>query len=194
MSTGYQIVEQDALHYVTFQIVKWVDIFTRKVYRDIVIDSLKYCQTNKGLEIYAFVIMSNHIHILLRSDIGKLSDTIREFKSFTAKQILLAIDTESESRRDWMLNLFEFAAKQHKRNEKYQIWTHENHAELIYSDKFIIQKINYIHDNPVRAGIVENPEDYLYSSAMDFAGKQCLLDIVQMIMPMDKLPLMRTVR
>jgi hypothetical protein len=65
--------------------------------------------------------MSNHIHILLRSDIGKLSDTIREFKSFTAKQILLAIDTESESRRDWMLNLFQFAAKQHKRNEKYQI-------------------------------------------------------------------------
>ena len=194
MSTGYQIVEQDALHYVTFQIVKWVDIFTRKVYRDIVIDSLKYCQTNKGLEIYAFVIMSNHIHLLIRSDIGKLSDTIREFKSFTAKQILLAIDTESESRRDWMLNLFEFAAKQHKRNEKYQILTHENHAELIYSDKFIIQKISYIHDNPVRAGIVENPEDYLYSSATDFAGKQCLLNIVQMIMPIDKLPLMRTVR
>ncbi len=194
MSTGYQIVEQDALHYVTFQIVKWVDIFTRRVYRDIVIDSLKYCQSNKGLEIYAFVIMSNHIHILLRSDIGKLSDTIREFKSFTAKQILLAIDTESESRRDWMLNLFEFAAKQHKRNEKYQIWTHENHAELIYSDTFIIQKISYIHDNPVRAGIVENPEDYLYSSATDFAGKQCLLNIVQMIMPIDKLPPMRTVR
>jgi REP element-mobilizing transposase RayT len=194
MSTGYQIVEQDALHYVTFQIVRWVDLFTRKVYRDIVIDSLKYCQSNKGLEIYAFVIMSNHIHILLRSNIGKLSDTIREFKSFTAKQILLAIDTESESRRDWMLNLFEFAAKQHKRNEKYQIWTHENHAELIYSDKFIIQKISYIHDNPVRAGIVENPEDYLYSSATDFAGKQCILDIVQMIMPIDKLPLMRTVR
>jgi REP element-mobilizing transposase RayT len=194
MSTGYQIVEQDALYYLTFQVVRWVDLFTRKVYRDIVIDSLKYCQSNKGLEIYAFVIMSNHIHILLRSDIGKLSDTIREFKSFTAKQILLAIDTESESRRDWMLNLFEFAAKQHKRNEKYQIWTHENHAELIYSDKFIIQKINYIHDNPVRAGIVENPEDYLYSSATDFAGKQCLLDIVQMIMPIDKLPPMRTVR
>ena len=81
MSTGYQIVEQDALHYVTFQVVKWIDVFTHKVYRDIVIDSLKYCQTNKGLEIYAFVIMSNHIHILLRGDIGKLSDTIREFKS-----------------------------------------------------------------------------------------------------------------
>jgi len=85
MSTGYKIVEQDSLHYITFEIVRWVDIFTRKVYRDIVIDSLRYSQENKGLEIYAFVIMSNHIHLLIRSDIGKLSDTIREFKSFTAK-------------------------------------------------------------------------------------------------------------
>ena len=113
---------------------------------------------------------------------------------FTVKQILLAIDSESESRRDWMLNLFEFAAKQHKRNEKYQIWTHENHAELIYSDKFIFQKISYIHENPVRAGIVENPEDYLYSSARDFVSKTCLLDIVQVYIPTEKLPIMRTVK
>jgi REP element-mobilizing transposase RayT len=194
MSTGYKIVDQEALHYVTFQVVNWVDLFTRQVYRDIVIESLKFCQVNKGLEIYAFVVMSNHIHILLRSSIGKLSDTIREFKSYTAKQILLAIEMEQESRRDWMLNLFEFAAKQHKRNEKYQVWTHENHAELIYSDNFIFQKINYIHENPVRAGIVENPEDYLYSSARDFAGKSCLLDIVKVYMPTEKRQLMRSVR
>jgi REP element-mobilizing transposase RayT len=148
------------------------------VYRDIVIDSLRYCHQHKGLEIYAYVIMSNHIHLLIRSSIGKLSNNIREFKSFTAKQILLAIDSESENRKDWMLNLFEFAAKQHKRNEKYQIWTHENHAELNYSDKFIFHKISYIHKNPVRTGIVENPEDYIYSSARDFAGKTCFLDIV----------------
>jgi len=192
MSTGYKIEEQDGLHYVTFQIVEWVDIFTRQVYRDIVIDSLKYCQQNKQLEIYAFVVMSNHLHLLLRSGIGKLSDTMREFKSFSAKQILLEIESETESRKDWMLNIFEFAAKKHKRNEKFQVWTHENHPELIYSDKFLFQKMNYIHDNPVRAGIVENPEDYLYSSARDIAGKACLLDIVQV--PTEKLPLMRTVK
>ncbi|GHV58754.1 hypothetical protein FACS1894182_11750 [Bacteroidia bacterium] len=82
--------------------------------------------------------------------IEKESDTIREFKSFTAKKILEAVHTEAESRREWMLNIFEFSAKQHTRNEKYQVWTHENHAEIIYSNKFIDQKINYIHDNPVR--------------------------------------------
>lgn len=194
MSTGYKIEDQEALHYVTFQIVNWVDIFTRQVYRDIVIDSLKFCQANKGLEIYAFVVMLNHIHILLRSSIGKLSDTIREFKSFTAKQMLLAIEMEAESRRDWMLNLFEFAAKQHKRNEKYQVWTHDNHAELIYSDRFIMQKINYIHENPVRSGIVEKPEDYLYSSAKAFADLPCMLDIGNMLFPIQKIPLMRSIR
>ena len=78
MSTGYQIIEQDEIHYLTFQVIKWVDIFTRKVYRDIVIDSLRFCQDHKGLEIFAFVIMSNHVHLLVRSSIGKLSDTVKE--------------------------------------------------------------------------------------------------------------------
>ena len=177
MSTGYNIVNQEASYFVTFQIVNWIDLFTRKIYRDIVVDSLRYCQQNKGLDIFAFVVMSNHLHLLIRSQTGKLSNTIHDFKSFTAKQILLAIETENESRREWMINLFEFAAKRHKRNERFQIWTHDNHAEEIYGNKFIEQKINYIHDNPVRAGIVEKAEDYLYSSARYFAGLDCMLEI-----------------
>ena len=180
MSTGFKTVNQDALHFITPTIINWVDLFTRKVYRDIVIDSLRYCQQNKGLEIFAFVVMSNHLHLLIRSKIGKLSDTIHDFKSFTAKQILQAIENGQESRREWMMNLFEFAAKRHKRNEKYQIWTHENHAEEIYSNDFIAQKIKYIHENPVRAGIVEKAEDYLYSSAKALAGLDCLLEMSQM--------------
>ena len=182
MSTGYKIIEQDKLHFVTFQVVRWIDIFTRRIYRDIVIDSLRFCQQNKGLEIYAFVVMSNHIHLLMRSESGKLSDTIREFKSFTAKKILETINTETESRRDWMLNLFEFSAKQHKRNEKYQFWTHDNHAEIVYGNKFMDSKINYIHENPVRAGIVANAEDYLYSSARSYAELDGVLDVI--VVPM----------
>ncbi|MDQ3191579.1 MAG: transposase [Bacteroidota bacterium] len=67
MSIGYQIKEQDKLHFVTLQVVEWVDIFTRQKYRDIIILNLAYCQKNKGIEIYAWVIMSNHIHLLVRS-------------------------------------------------------------------------------------------------------------------------------
>ena len=181
MSTGYHIKDQEAVYYVTFQIVNWIDIFSRKVYRDIIIDNLRYNQQHKGLEIYAFVIMSNHVHLIIRCGKGCLSDTIREFKSYTAKQLLKAIDSKEESRKEWMINLFEFAAKKHKRNEKFQIWTHENHAIEIYSNAFFFEKINYIHQNPVRAGWVKNAEEYLYSSARFYADKNCLLEIVQVI-------------
>ena len=194
MSTGYQISEQDELHFVTFQIVKWIDVFTRKVYCDIVIDSLRFCQQNKGLEIYAFVIMSNHLHLLMRSEIGKLSDTIKEFKSFTAKKILEAVNTEAESRKEWMLNLFEFSAKQHKRNEKYQVWTHENHAEIVYGNQFMDSKISYIHENPVRAGIVEKLEDYLYSSARNYAGLDGVLEIMIIPQTVERIGLMRSIK
>jgi REP element-mobilizing transposase RayT len=179
MSTGYQIKEQDKLYYVTFQVVRWIDIFTRRIYRDIVIESLAFCQKHKGLEIFAYVIMSNHIHILMRS-LNNLSNTIHDFKSYTAKKILETIQTGKESRRDWMLNLFEFSAKQHKRNEDHQFWTHENHAELIYSEKFVGQKVNYIHENPVRSGIVTKAEDYLYSSARNYAELENVLDVIKL--------------
>lgn len=105
--------------------------------------------------------MSNHIHAILRSSTLKRSDTIKEFKSFTAKKMLEQMTNENESRREWMLSEFEFAAKKHKRNEKFQVWTHENHPIILYSNALIQQRINYIHDNPVSSGIVANQEDYL---------------------------------
>jgi len=138
--------------------------------------------------------MSNHVHLVIRCGRGKLSDTIREIKSFTARKILDAIDTESESRREWMLNIFGFCAKQHKRNEQYQIWTHENHAQIIYSNGFMDQKIKYIHENPVRAGIVERVEDYLYSSARNYAGFEGLIEVEGIYSPIEKIPLMRSLR
>lgn len=187
MSTGYKIVEQDESHFITLQVVRWIDIFTRQIYRDIIMNSLTYCRQNKGLEIYAYVIMSNHVHLLVRSNQGCLSKTIKEFKSFTAKEILKALHSSEESRKEWVLNLFEFSAKQHKRNEKYQLWTHENHAEITYNNSFIAQKIRYIHNNPVRADIVEHAEDYLYSSARNYAGLSNLLEIDVLFLEGDKL-------
>lgn len=179
MSQGYQIKDQSAAHYLTLQIVQWVDIFTRKIYRDIVIESLRYCQKEKGLEIYAYVIMSNHIHLLVRSGNENLSGTLRDLKSYTSKEILKAIIEKNESRRDWLLMIFKYAAGKHKRNNTYQLWTHENHAEEVYSNKFIDQKLEYIHNNPVRSGIVANPEDYLYSSARNYADLESVLDIIE---------------
>jgi len=177
MPTGYQIKEQDKLYYLTLQVVEWVDIFTRQKYRDIIIENLIFCQKNKDLEIYAYVIMSNHIHLLCKSGTGNLSNTLRDFKSYTSKQILKQILEGVESRKEWMLKVFKMAAAKHQRNSEYQFWTHENHAVHVYSNKFIDQKVNYIHENPVRAGMVEKAEEYVYSSAKNYAGETGLLSV-----------------
>ena len=178
MSTGYKISEQESVYYLTFQIVGWVDIFTRKIYRDIAIESIIFCQQNKGLELYAYVIMSNHIHLLARSLKGDLSGVIRDFKNHTGKKFLEVLLSSIESRRDWMKLVFEYHGK-YKKKQRNQVWSHKNHAEYIYSQKFIEQKVDYIHNNPVRAGIVVNPEDYLYSSARNYAGLDNLLEVVK---------------
>jgi REP element-mobilizing transposase RayT len=179
MPKGYQINDQTTPYYLTFQVVYWIDLFSRQVYRDIVIDSLRYCQREKGLEIFAWVIMSNHMHILARSATGQLSSTIRDFKKFTSKAIVQnVLNGNAESRKEWMLRLFRHAAKRQNKAGEYQVWTHENHAIETTSNAFIESKVEYIHENPVRAGIVQKPEDYIYSSAPVYAGNQGLIDII----------------
>ncbi len=178
MSTSYKIKDQEGLYFLTFQIVGWVDIFTRKTYRDIAIESFKYCQTNKGLEIFAFVIMSNHIHLIARSLQADLSGFIRDFKNHTSKAFLETLESKDESRRDWLKLVFEYHGK-FKNKQTFQVWTHENHAEHLFSQKFIEQKLEYIHKNPVKAGIVEKPEDYLYSSARNYADMDNVINISQ---------------
>ena len=177
MSTGYKIHDKDGAYFLTFQIVGWVDLFSRQEYRDIVIESLKYCQKEKGLNLFAYVIMSNHIHLLAQSEVGNLSGFIRDFKNFTSKRFIDFINCEKESRSDWLKLVFTYHGK-FKDNQKFQVWTHEKHAEHIYRLKFIEQKVNYIHNNPVRSGIVDNPEDYLYSSARNYAGLNSLIEVI----------------
>jgi REP element-mobilizing transposase RayT len=183
MSTGYQIKDQDALHFLTFQIVDWVDIFTRKIYKDIIIDSFKYSVDHKSLQIFAYVIMSNHVHLMIQSSNGCLSDCIRDIKKFTSKKIIQTILNTPECRRDWMINRFKFNASHHNSNKSYQVWTHDNHAIQLYSNEFIRQRIEYIHNNPVKAGIVQYPEDYLYSSARNYASLEAPIDIPILVLP-----------
>ncbi len=178
MAEAYQIKDQEAVHFLTFQVVGWVDVFSRKTYRDIVIDSLHYCVSNKDLIVFAYVIMTNHVHLIVRSAGGQLSDTVRDFKRFTSNKILSEIAArDDESRREWMKVVFEYHARFNKRVGNRQFWTHENHAVELSDAAMVDSRLNYIHDNPVRAGWVENPEDYLYSSARTYAGLSGLLEI-----------------
>ncbi len=182
MSRNYKFHDQQRAYFVTFTVINWIDVFTRRDYKDILVESLKYCMANKGLEVYAWVIMSNHVHLIIGIGDKPMQDILRDLKRHTSKTILKAIeDNPPESRRDWMLHQFEYAGRYNPNNEHYQFWQQDNHPIELWSKAVIDQKLDYIHDNPVKAGWVETPEHYLYSSARDYAGIKGLLDIQLLI-------------
>ena len=179
MSDTYAIKDPMATYFITFQVVNGVDLFTLKKYRDIVVKSFNSCIREKDLSVHAWVIMSSHVHCILGSKGGKLANLVKEFKRNTAVSLLECILLEPENRREWMLQVFHNSARRHERKHDYQVWNREIHALMI--DPLVPsmkkEKMNFIHENPVRAGFVYKPENYLYSSARDYAGTKGLIEI-----------------
>ena len=102
---GYKIRDQYAVHFITFSVIEWIDVFTRKDYANIIVDSLNYFKVNKGLKVHAWCIMTNHLHLMLSASLPEstLSDIIRDFKKFTSYKILKAIEENPrESKKKWM--------------------------------------------------------------------------------------------
>lgn len=183
----YAIHDQAKPHYLTWTIVDWIDIFTRQRYRDIVIESLKYCIEHKGLTLYAYVIMSNHIHLIACAQEGfSLSGITRDCKKFTSKAIVESIHSEPESRSSWLSPLIQAHGMLNPNNKFNQVWQQESHAIELSDLRRFYQKLAYIHMNPVKAGIVLEPEHYLYSSARNYAGLSAVLDVTLIeIVPLD---------
>ena len=172
MGDSYKINNNDGIYFITITVIGWVDLFTRKEYRDIIIESLKYCQNNKGLVLYAYVIMSNHVHMMISVEEGfEAQNIVRDFKKFTSKEIIKRIKEIGESRRVWLLNKFKYEAHRVLRGKDYKVWKDGYHAKELNSAEMIEQKLNYIHNNPVEAGIILSPEEYLYSSAKNYADQ-----------------------
>jgi REP element-mobilizing transposase RayT len=179
MSTKYKATSTEEAYFITITTVGWIDVFTRLNQKYILINALQHCQQNKGLEIYAYCIMSSHIHLLCKATNGFiLSDVMRDFKKYTSKKIVQTINEESESRREWMLRLFQKACAHLKREQEYKVWQDGYHAEIVETNWFIKQKINYIHNNPVKEKIVTLPEDYYFSSARNYASLENDLDVI----------------
>ena len=173
----YIISNQNSIYFLTFTVVGWIDVFTRKEYKLEIVNSLNYCIKEKGLTVYAWCIMSNHIHLIARAKEGyRLSDIIRDFKKFTAKLIIKMIETEPESRREWILNQLKYAGRNLNRIKKYKFWKDDNHAIELESH-MIDGRLDYIHQNPVNSIIVEEPEHYLFSSARDYAGFKGMIKV-----------------
>lgn len=137
------------VYFLTLTIVDWVDIFTRPVYKHLIVDSLNYSIAQKGLKVYCWCLMSNHLHLIAGAENEEsLSDILRDFKKFTSKAIIDAIKVVPESRRDWMLNIFWYAGKNNKKIKNYKVWQDGNDAKEIHMTEFLEEKMEYIHNNP----------------------------------------------
>ena len=180
MSRKYKFYNPEGLYFVSFATVNWIDVFTRNIYRDIVVDSLNYCIKEKGLVVYAWVIMTNHVHLIIRSKSLPLEAIMRDLKSYTSREVVKAItENPQESRKEWILWMFKRAGKKNANNTNFQFWQQHNQPIELGREAFDIEKyVDYIHENPVKEGFISKQEDYLYSSAMDYAGCKGLVRIV----------------
>jgi REP element-mobilizing transposase RayT len=179
MGRKYAIRSQDHFYFVTFTVIEWIDVFTREEYRNIFIDSVKYCQKEKGLLVGAWCIMTNHIHMAIASNSSnRLEDIIRDMKSYMSRHIRKHMQQNQwESRKRWMLDIMGKAGIAKTNNKDFQFWQQHNHPIELSGNSIIQKRIDYIHENPIKAGFVENPSDWLMSSARDYEGIQGPIEI-----------------
>ncbi|HNP18601.1 MAG TPA: transposase [Fulvivirga sp.] len=178
MSRNYKFYNKEGLYFVSFATVYWLDIFVRDLYFDLIIKSLDYCRKQKGMEIYAYCIMTSHIHLIFRAKESNPSVLMKEMKTYTSKKLQEAIKLNpQESRKEYLLWLMERAGQKNSNVKYRQFWQQHNHPIELWSPTVIDQKVDYIHQNPVEAGFVNEAEHWKYSSAIDYAGGKGLLEI-----------------
>jgi REP element-mobilizing transposase RayT len=182
MSRNYKFHNPEGIYFVSFAVVYWLDVFTRNEYKDHVIESLDFCQKNKGMEIIAWCIMTNHVHLIFRDKHQKPEKLLGDLKRFTSRVLVNAIrENPRESRKEFLLKKFKEAAIESSNVKHSQFWRHDNKPIELWSNKVITEKINYVHNNPVEAGYVFRPEDCKYSSAVDYSDEKGLLDKILMV-------------
>ena len=159
MRSRYKAREPEGRYFVTSTIVGWLPVFTTAACCDILVSSFEYCRQHKGLKLYAWVIMENHFHAIVAAP--DLSRTMGDLKKFTARSLLEQLRSEH---REWMEERFAWLCARHKTSE-HQVWQEGFHPQRVMSDAMMLQKLEYIHLNPVCRGLVASPEHWRYSSA-----------------------------
>jgi len=178
MSRKYKFLNKEGLYFVSFATVYWIDVFVRQEYFNKLVESLQYSREKKGLEIYSWCIMPSHVHLIFRSKEGNPEQVLGKLKEYTSKQLQdLIKESMVESRKEWLSWMFKQAGKKSSNVKSGQFWQHNNKPIELWSQEVIDQKIDYIHNNPVEAGFVREPEHWNYSSAIDYSGGKGLLEI-----------------
>jgi putative transposase len=169
----YRICDEKAPHFLTCTVLNWIPLFTRPQTAGIILDALRYRQEEHDWKIYGYVILENHLHMIVQAE--NLAVELPRFKSYTARKL---IDHLKECRAERLLQQLAFFRKDYKREDRdYQCWEEGSHPQLIENEQVLRQKLEYIHQNPVKRGYVDEPEHWRYSSARDYAGVAGLIPI-----------------
>jgi putative transposase len=180
LSNEKPIIPLDSCYFLTLNIVDKIDLFVRPAYKQVVADALNYFIQNQGLQLYAWCLMTSHVHLVLRAKDGAAPAFFeRDFKKYTAPALLKTIEMEMDFRRGWMLQRFEDYGMSLRRMEKYHLWQNCSSPLRIGNDqpRLLMDRITHVHENPVREGIVDQAEAYLFSSARDYTGIRGLVAV-----------------
>ena len=169
----YRIIDNSAPYFLTATVVNWIPLFGATAVAQILLDSLRFLQSNNRLTLYAYVIMENHLHLVASS--SHLSKEMGNFKSYTARR---AIDHFKQRGAQHILDQLAFHKKRYKNDREHQLWQEGSHPQRIQGIEMMRQKVEYIHNNPVKRGWVDLPVHWRYSSARNYAGLEGLLDVI----------------
>ena len=167
MRSHYKFVDSEkSLYFLTFTVIEKIPVFTNSKYCDVIIENFEFYRRERGLQIFNYVIMDNHVHVIMSHN-EDISKAVQDLKKYTAKQILEILEHDS---RRWIKLLMKFFKKPHKTKSIFQFWEEGSHPELIQGQKMFNQKVEYIHNNPVKRGLVLEDKDWYYSSARNLYG------------------------
>jgi len=169
----YKILNEAYPYFHTLTVAGWQPVFTRRESVQILFDSFIWLQENTDFKLHAYVVLENHLHFIASS--CQHSKRIQQFKSFTARQIL---DLLAQRNATTLLKYFAYYKRKHKTESHYQFWQEGSHPEEMANSTLLMQRIAYIHNNPVKRGYVDLPEHWRYSSARAYLGQASLLPIV----------------
>ena len=168
----YKIYDNNFPYFISSSVVSWIPLFKHKFAAEILVKSLKFIQNKENLTIYAYVIMHDHIHLIVKAE--NLAKSMANFKSYTARKI---IDYLKKYQHNEILFLLEKNKPKYKKDRKYQLWQEGIHPKQIIDENMMHQKIEYMHNNPVKNGFVSLPEDWIYLSSRNYSGQTGILEI-----------------
>ena len=168
----YTIIEPDQAHFITCTVMEWLPVFTRPETVQIILDCWQFQREHQGLKLYGYVILENHLHFVAQAP--DLNRCVQSFKSFSARQI---IDCLKSGGAESQLTCLRCAKRVHKTDREFQFWQEGIHAEMVFSEAMMREKLDYIHQNPIKRGYVASPEHWRYSSAGHYAGGDSLIAI-----------------